>query len=140
MFSQKVRIKSRPVASLVLWAAPGCLRTRFSSILASNWDGFSMFFDDFLRVTFALFSVRESFSNGVFGGNFSHVLRINLKKSARLCMSFFRKTVLRIKSAKVCKTSHALLLQERFSKGDGLAKRPQLGQRTLVNLTLRTLV
>ena len=94
-FSQKDRIKSRSVASLVLWAASGCLRTRFSSILASNWDGFSMLFGVFFRITFALFSVRESFSNGVFGRNFSHVLRI--------------------KSAKVCQTSHVLLSQDRPS-------------------------
>ena len=87
--------------------ALGCSRVSPDPFFVDFGLELGWIFDDFRSfLLHKLGTVRESFSNSVFGRNLSHAIRMM--------------------SAKVCKTSHALLFQERFSKGDGLAQRPQL--------------
>ena len=104
LFRKKDREQSGSVASLVLLAAPGCLRTRFSSILGQIWDGFSIFLGTISGGIFCIETRNVSAGVGtapLFGAEFSHSLG---KKCA------------------LTRTTHP---QQPLSKGGGLAKRPQ---------------
>ena len=105
LFSQKDREKRPSVASLVLWAAPGCLRTRFSVDFGADLGWIFDIFGTISGLHILCIETRNVLAEVgtalLFGAEFSHSLG---KKCA------------------LTRTTHP---QQPLSKGGGLAKRPQ---------------